>query len=147
MMQMAEMTIDRLEQFRSSKKEIKELENKIANLNGTDGVVSDIVKASYTDYPYIEHHLTVTGVAKGYTNSKDYKIAQEYKTRKKAIENEVYEIEKFISSLPHSDLRRIIEARYIDGRTWAATASRVYGYPNADRARMAVNRFFEKEET
>jgi hypothetical protein len=53
-------------------------------------------------------------------------------------------LEEFIDTVEHTEVRQIIEYRYISGLPWNVTVRKIYGYPCGDRARMAISRFFEK---
>ena len=70
------------------------------------------------------------------------KIKRLLETRTERIQAAILDIEEFIDTIPRSDIRQIINYRYIEGLSWKATARRIYGYPSGDRARMAVTRFF-----
>jgi len=53
-------------------------------------------------------------------------------------------LEKELAELPDPTVREIIGYKYMDGLTWTAVSTRVYGYPSEDRARKALNRCLEK---
>ena len=76
-----------------------------------------------------------------------------YNKRKKELDarinhclDKISEIEDFIKTITRSDIRQIIEYRYMRALSWAAVSRRVYGSPSEDRARKAIARFFAEVE-
>lgn len=138
------MNLDQLEQFRYLKNEINMLENRIIDLrNRNESFVSDTVTGSSKDRPFQQHTIIITG----YGNPNMEKISEleiKYIKRQEQLCEELQKIENFIDRLQNSELRQIIELRYVKGFSWNAVARNVYGYPSGDTARMAVKRFFAK---
>ena len=74
---------------------------------------------------------------------KEYKTLIALMERISQIEGELSEIENFIVSVNDSRARQIIEYKYVDGLTWSAAASKLYGYPCADRARKYLKKILK----
>ncbi|MEG0473987.1 MAG: hypothetical protein RR588_16805, partial [Solibacillus sp.] len=73
------MTIrQKLEQYRSLKQEIKNLERRIAKMQTRTIASVDIVKMSDAEYPYIEHNSSVIGYC---TNNFSKDVVRQYKSR------------------------------------------------------------------
>lgn len=54
------------------------------------------------------------------------------------------EIEEWLRTVTDSEIEAIIRWRFKLCLTWRATSVRVYGYPNADRARKKIERYLKK---
>lgn len=57
------------------------------------------------------------------------------------------EIESWLDTIKDAELESIVRWRFILCLTWKATSVRVYGYPNADRARKKLERFLKKSNS
>ncbi|MCL2189821.1 MAG: hypothetical protein FWB87_13765 [Defluviitaleaceae bacterium] len=138
------MTIKDLEQYRKLVKEIALLENRIDKLaNAKSGIVSDSVRASSHNAPYQPRIITLTGLDQR-GRIKYEKLMTVLNERLHKINADIIKIETFISTVPNSDLRLIIDMHYMQGLSWRATALKVYDYPCADRARMVIKRYLKK---
>ena len=138
------MTKQQLEQYSDTKREIIRLENKLKALtNNPLSVISDCVNGSSTEFPYLTQHITVHG-----TDAEQLKRARSIrrllKKRLNTLFAEVYAIEDFISSIPDSRARQIIDYKYLQGKSWKQTASHVYGWPCEDRARKHLEKFLSR---
>lgn len=104
------MTKERLEQYRSMRAEIKELEYKIGQLYEGDSMVGNDVILDYrSGYPMPQ---TVVGV----DMDKLQRTECRYKKLRDKLQVECLEIEEFIDSVQDSTIRRIFRMRYIDGK-------------------------------
>ena len=116
------MTKGELEQFRDLKEEIEELECKIANLLSKYGqVVTDKVRASSKEFPYIETSVKITGIDFAGDKKKQIQIADKrllLNQRKAQAERLELRITTYINSITESRIRRMMEYKYIEGRTW-----------------------------
>jgi len=136
------MTIKDLEEYRQLKNEVKQIAESLERLlNNKNALVFDTVKGSSHIMPYQERIITITGL--------DHRYMRTYEKRKKGLEDrltrcydKIAEIEEFIKTVRRSEIRQIIEYRYIRGLSWIAVSKRVYGDPSENRARMAITRFF-----
>ena len=126
--------------------EVDDLEKRVKRLRDkVQGKVVDTVKASYTEYPYIEHNVTVRGYSEA-TAAYLAQTSQALAQQRTQLARELSEIEAWISTVSDSRTRQLIRYRYIDGRSWASAATRAYGYPCADAARMRVTRLCEERK-
>ena len=57
------------------------------------------------------------------------------------------EVEEFIASVPDSRIRRIINLRYIENKSWNEVAIAMGGGNNEDSVRKSFDRFMEKSES
>nr|WP_297935342.1 DUF1492 domain-containing protein [uncultured Lachnoclostridium sp.] len=116
------MTKEELDQLPDLRKEIKELEAKIERLNTRKKqVLTDKVQASAKEFPYNETHIKIQGVEYiSDPKARRQKADKEklLKIRKQQAEEKELEITRFINSIGNSRLRRIIEYKYIEGKTW-----------------------------
>ena len=60
------------------------------------------------------------------------------------IAQTINQVEKFISTVEDSQMRRIIAFRFIDGKTWSEVARAMGGGNNEDNIKQAFHRFMEK---
>ncbi len=126
------MTRKRLEQYRSLGKEISILEQEIKQA----AKIADTVRASSREAPYLQHTVVITG-----TDARA-RVRLDRKCRKAARERR--EIEKYIDALEDSQLRTIMELRYLKGLSWSKVAGRM-GRNTADSVRFIVIRHLEKQ--
>lgn len=116
------MTKEDLEQLCDLRKEIAELEYKIARLSSRGSrIVSDKVQASSKDFPYLQTTVKI----EGYDYVGDQKsrkqlrkkriLLQQRKDQAEALE---LRITQYINSISDSGIRRMIDYKYIEGYTW-----------------------------
>lgn len=98
------MTKAELEQYRSIVAEIDEIRDRL-NKNTVRGTVT----GSDSEFPYVQHSISVGGVEETEANQKDMLLIQRLKRQKQ-------EIEYFVHNIPDSVTRRIFTYRYIDGK-------------------------------
>lgn len=116
------MTKEQLGQLRSLRREISELTDKIRELEAKPGtMVSDKVQASMKDFPYIETSVKIEGLDMVH----DRKTRQQIESRKMLLierRQQAQELElqitEYINRVEDSRLRRMMEYRYVEGKTW-----------------------------
>lgn len=110
------MTVERLKQYRSLRKEIEELAQEIKESEGPD-----VVEGSDDEWPYTKRRSKVRGsVCKPETlDIMRDKLAE--------IQEEYHELQKFIENIPDSETRRIFRLKYINGMTFQQIAFRLAG--------------------
>lgn len=136
------MTIKDLEQYRQLQNEVKQLTQQIESLHGKpQNIVSDTVKGSNHNVHSRIVRFTITGLDMR-DKLKCEKLEKILRERVERLGDTLIRIEEFISTVSRSDIRQIINYRYIKGLSWMAVSRRVYGYPSHTRARMAVTRYF-----
>lgn len=131
-----------LSQYQDLVQEIKDLERRIKRLEeGTVTITRDTVKGSSPYFPYTERKFTIEGY-----NIKDLNKISELKNllleRKTRCEDMKLKIEKFISEIPDSSIRRILQLRYIDGYEWLYISRQMGGYEES-YARKKHDRYLE----
>ena len=137
------MTRERLEQYGKIKKEIISLRKRITALaSKEDTYASDTVSASSKNFPYIRKTITIMGR----TTKKDEAIKEvrkRLKDREARLIIEAAAIEGFIDGISDSEMRQIIEHRYIDGFSWQRIAFEI-GVTDEQYPRRKHKNFFEK---
>ena len=129
------VTKTELEQYRSIVTELDEIRDRI-NRDTVHGVVT----GSYSEFPYVQHHILVGGVTESRQSNRDMRLYRELKRR-------ISEIEIFVASIPDSVTRRIFRYRYMDGAvrpSWQWIAFKIGGNNTADSVRMIHSRFLKK---
>lgn len=138
------MTIERLEQYSDLRNEAADLEQRVDRLRErARQCVADTVKASMTEYPFVEHTVTIKGYAKRSARHLG-RVYVRLIEKRAELDREIESIEVWLEAIPNSRVRQLVRYHYVDGETWPAAASRVYGHPHADAARMLVRRYIEK---
>ncbi len=128
------MTKEELEQYRSIAAEIDEIRDRL-NKN----TVHDTVTGSDSEFPYIRHVMSVSGVTETEDNKRDMMLIRKLECKKR-------EIEAFIHSIPDSVMRRIFTYRYIDGivrPSWQWIAFKI-GHYDESYPRRKHNKFLNK---
>ena len=137
------MTQDDLTQMQFKRREIAWISKRITALSNLQHITTDSVHSA-ADFPYSKHSIQITGTDITELNRVQKKIRQ-LKARRKRIEIELDEYDSLVEELEDSELRMIIEFKFIRGLSWNAVAQRVYDYPCGDRARKRIERLFPKK--
>lgn len=141
---METMTPERLDQYLSLKKELRELEEQYRELcRRGDHVVSDSVSGSMPEYPYIKRVVKIQGLDVADQERRDRMRARLNEQRVKG-EQEVESINEWICTILDSRLRRIVTLRFVYGLEWAQVAHKMGGNETGDGVRMAFSRFIKK---
>lgn len=74
-------------------------------------------------------------------SSKGRIIAHEIERKITNLEKRQIEIERFVSAIEDSLIRRIVVARYIEGRSWAGVARKLGGGNTSDGVRKTWERW------
>ena len=140
------MKKEELLQYRAIKKEMENIQRRLDRLSVRKHKYGeDTVMSSSPHLPYTKRNITIRGY--GYDASNDYKKSKLIKKLKKRLKDcsENFEkIQAFIDSIDDSAIRQIIEYKYIDGLSWPAVATEIFGYPCGDRVRKIAERFLVK---
>lgn len=136
------MTKDILFQYGELKTEIEKLRNKIDALDKKGDVITDQVRGSSTEFPYIEHNITISSFDWKKT-SKLKELRDILKNRENKLLEEQMKIEEFISTIPFSDIRQIVEHRILDNATWLQIMF-MMNYKSESMARMKFERYIHK---
>lgn len=130
------MTVKDLKEYRFFKSEIENLEADISELK--NGKTIDVVKASYSDFPFTEHSLKITG------NDNDIQNLIVKKRLKQAeLRRKINDIECFVNSIQDIQVKRIIKLKYIKDYSWTKIAS-IMKMKGESVPRMMCKRFFDK---
>ncbi len=130
------VTREQLEQYRSKKEEIRELEIKLQQCgNGKNMIDNSTVMDYRSGYPRPQ---TVIGV--------DWKRVENaekrYTCRIQELQTECEEIEKFVENIEDSLTRRIFRMYYIDGQTQEQVARAVHLHRS--RISKKISNFLKK---
>lgn len=121
------MRKEELEQLNDLRKEISELEAAIDKIKQQKTeCVMDKVRASGSEFPYIDGFKKISGTNMAAVNKKRERIRKKEKIlderRQRAEEAEI-RIMEYINSVQDSRVRRIMQYRYVEGFTWERIAS------------------------
>lgn len=128
------MTVKELSQYRSIVAEIDEIRERL-NKNTVHGTV----RGSDSEFPYVQHSFSVGGVMETKKSKRDMILLRKLEIQKERIE-------EFIEDIPDSELRRIFNYRYIDGRvkpSWQWIAFKI-GKHDEQYPRRKHNKFLKK---
>lgn len=138
------MTLELLEQYTDLRKEVADLASRCERAKERVKTRSRaVVQASAAEYPYVKHSVTVKGYDLRRMGAWG-RLERLYRRRYLSLMLQLEEIEAWLGTVEDSKVRQIVRHHYIDGKTWAAAARRVYGHPCEDAARMRVQRYFNK---
>ena len=76
------------------------------------------VKGSMRDWPYVEHAIKLTGVDMEDYIRKVKRLRMKLKHRIDELMATVEEAQEYIAGIPDSDIRLILQCRFINGMTW-----------------------------
>ena len=115
------MTKKKLENYRSKKAEIRELEQKLRNLNESDSMIGhDTILDYRTGYPRPQ---SVVGV----DWDKYCDLKESYQSLLNKLRTECDDVEKWVNQLPDgNDIRRIFRMHYIDGMSQRKVGKKVH---------------------
>ena len=123
------MTRELLGRYKQNRRELALIDRQLVRLAGRleeVETVSGKVSKTSDDWPYIEEHMTVKmAEPRAATAIKD-KI-REKKARRKKIQGEILQVEKFIKSLPEGIERQILEMVYLEEMS-QRDAAEIAGY-------------------
>lgn len=136
------MTREELEEVFHIKKEIQDLEKRIATIEKQSRMASDVVQNGY------KRHAVIYGV----DVKRAYKLQslhEKYKKFKIALVDKHEEIEDYIENISFAEIRQIFRYRYIDNKNWVQIAhemnqlyqDKIY---TEDSVRHKHDRFLEK---
>lgn len=131
------MTVKELKQYRSLKGEIQDIEDEIKELKSN--MIVDVVKSSYSEFPFTEHSVSVQGCDKS-----DFNKIRILHKKKQEKQVQVDCIEQFIDNIQDSQLRRVFKLKYIKDYSWAEVARCIGGNNTRDSVRKMSRRFLEK---
>jgi hypothetical protein len=123
------MTKQKLKDYRYTCKCIKQLESEL-----NDAAVTDSTQGSQSEYPYVKHSVTISGVPDNDTHLAKKRRLSELKAQKA-------EVERFISNIADNQTRDMFYYRYIQGYTMVRTAVEIGGDNTPDGVRMRINRY------
>ena len=135
-----------LEQIVSLKGEANDLRRRL--INEKDTIITDSVRGSSKNYPYIQHNCVIEGL--DYKKQiRDKKLRRMIKQKEGKITEKIREAEHWLNSIEDSEIRQIIRNIYFDGKDYNQTAHAMNQVNpqkdyTADGIRMKLKRFFEK---
>lgn len=138
-------TKELLKQYCDLQKEIKELEQRIERLRSKSvQVVTDSVKGSSNDFPYVEKTFIITGLEEDRREQQLEKLSNILYKRKAKCKEIAIEIEEFINTIPDSRTRRVFTLRYIDGLSWLQIARKIERYDESYPRKVIHDKYLEK---
>lgn len=123
------MTKQKLKDYRYTCKCIKQIESEL-----NDAAVTDSTQGSQSEYPYVKHSVTISGVPDTDTHLAKKRRLSELKAQKA-------EVERFIENISDEQTRDMFKLRYIKGYELSKTAVEIGGDNTPDGVRMRINRY------
>lgn len=125
-------------EIKNLKKECEDLEARIKIEENT--VLTDSVKGSSTEYPYIQHNCVIEGIQ----DSRKYKkYKRMLKNKKRDLEKKITNLEYQLNYIEDSEIRQIIRYKYEDDMNWIQIMHKM-NFNNTDTARKKLERFLQK---
>ncbi|MEA4893316.1 MAG: hypothetical protein VB085_12290 [Peptococcaceae bacterium] len=117
------MNQERLKQYQTLQREIKQLERQIVKLRAVKDrpgvMVADSVQASRSQYPYRQYRTVITGWADGEDPAEWRREIEDLEARlresKRRCQRELWGLSRYIESRPDSEDRQLLRMRYIEG--------------------------------
>lgn len=129
--------IDACELIKDTEKEIHKLNQKKKTIIQTN------VKGSMHEFPYIEQHFKVQGMA--FTVKDDISLRYEEKLlvqQKAKAEQIKLQVEEWMLTIPVR-MQRIVKYKYLEGLSWGQVAVRMGRKATADSVRMELSNFLK----
>lgn len=126
------MTIEELKSFRGLMAEYKQLNDQIRNLYRN-------IRSPFN--PSGSHSMT-PGDPTNAAAMKIIDLKEQAKDLQIRITGELEVIEAWLITVEDAEVRAIVRAHYINGKTWKQTASEVYGYADPATPRKRIRRYF-----
>lgn len=115
-----EMTKNRLEEYRSKKAEIAELQYKLDHLGeGNSLIGNDVIMDYRRGYPQPQSVV-------GYDYDRERRLRDTYQKRIEKLKEDCMEVELWIERIPDSLTRRIFRMYFVDGMTQKRIAKKVH---------------------
>lgn len=127
------LTKEELKQYRSIVAELNEVNDRI-----NSSTVHGTVTGSDSEFPYVKHCISVSGVEPTQKNENDIILRQRLEWQKNKIKS-------FVDSILDSETRRIFRYRYIDGTvmpSWQWIAFKI-GHYDESYPRRKHNKFLK----
>jgi DNA-directed RNA polymerase specialized sigma24 family protein len=129
------MTRKQIESYRQIAIEVELIKDDIRNLNNK--AVSDVVRGSYPESPYVVHSVRISGQTD--TGLSEIKTLSE---RLAELEKNKAEITQFINDIPDLRTQRIFRLRIVKGFSWVQIAAKMNATP--DSIRKTYARYLKK---
>ena len=133
---------DLQEEIKELRQRIEKTELQIARIEEQGSVVDKVMGGEgglqpfrIEGFPYPEYSRKKTLL---------YSRRETLSIREKKLDEMINQIEKFVSGIDDSRMRRIISFRFIDKMSWGKVAQRIGGNTTADSVRMEFKRFMEE---
>lgn len=130
------MTKHELSQLYHLKKEIADEQKRLVQLEAA----ATSITSAMSGLSYSGTISDKTGLAADIADCRNIIIAKQC-----VATAECNRIMRYIAGVKDSFMRRILEARYIDGLSWQGVANKIGGNNTADSVRMAHNRFLRTQ--
>ena len=139
------MTKEFLDKIENTNKELESLNKRLAKIENKEStVVTDSVKGSSSNYPYIKHNCIVEGVEVPKNKNLKKKYERMIKHKKYKLDKMRIQLEYELNYIKDADIKDIIRYRYNDNKTWVQIMF-LMEYNSEEKARIKLKRFLEKE--
>lgn len=134
-----------LQQLRPIKKEIEILKQQIEELEYYEKqrFVTDSVKGSSKTFPFVEHSIMITGADSSGYFKKKYRLQERLSHKVSELMEEVENINKYIDTIDDSEIRSILQLRYINGLSWQQIAASLGTEGDGSTERKKHDRFLK----
>lgn len=138
-----EQYINLIKEKEETEQRIRTLNTRIENINN-GGNVNDAVKGGIGGWQtfHIEGFPVADEDEAKYLLNKQQRILTQ---REHEIAEIIVDVEKYISTLDDSRMRRLLTKRYIEGKRWYQVAKEMGQNYTEDSCRMDVKRFLQKK--
>lgn len=121
------------EQYNTAKLEMELIEAELPQFR----VVTDSVKGSMDEYPYLHHNIAISGMEK--------KTKQLLEERKEWLATMRYTAELFLSGVQDTHIASILRMKYMEMKTWEEIAAHMGAGYSVGSIKMSMQRFWSRK--
>lgn len=107
-----------LSELKNLNKEIEFLKKQIMSISVEPEHTTDTVKGSSIEFPYTQHSIKISGIDWETYERKVNRLRRQYQRKIDELMDKAAEINEYIASVPDSEVRMILQCRYVNGLTW-----------------------------
>ncbi|MFQ8601158.1 MAG: RNA polymerase subunit sigma-24 [Oscillospiraceae bacterium] len=145
------MTDKMFKQLRYLESEISLLDKQYESLQTNLCTVADTVAGSSQEFPYLKRTITIEGIPMplseqdmGQTRPYLKDLAATLTKRKEEYLRLFRHLQSCLQSVPDSELRQIIQLRFLEGLSWKSVAAKIGGNATEDNVRKRCVRYLNK---
>lgn len=145
------MAQNMFKQLRYLESEISLLEKQYESLQSNLCLVADTVTGSSQEFPFLKRTITIEGIPvplseQDISQTRPYlkELSVTLARRKEEYFHLFRKLQSCLQSVPDSELRQIIQMRFLEGLPWKSVAAKIGGNATEDNVRKRCVRYLKK---